>query len=153
MAKTICKRLRLPRRDVERVVFLVRMHMSFSGVIEKKTLRRWIGRYGREWVNDLIALGRADWGASGWRGDVPDLDAVERSLDEVVSEGAAFTTSDLAVDGYDVMEIMGWEPGPAVGQVIQKLYDLVLESPEMNEKDRLLHIVRTQGESWVQDVP
>lgn len=148
IAEAICRRFHLSRAEMVRVVSLVEMHMVFGGTITKKTLRRWIGHYGVQWVRDLVTLGRADWGASGWRGDTPDLDAIEHLLEEVLEEDQAFTLHDLAVDGHDIMDALGSAPGPHVGRILNRLYEVVLEDPSMNQEERLLALVHRHGREW-----
>ena len=54
----------------------------------------------------------------------------------------ALSVRDLRVDGRDVMEALGLSPGPAVGEVLEALLERVLETPELNERERLLAWVR-----------
>jgi len=50
------------------------------------------------------------------------------------------TLKDLAINGKDLMQ-MGMKPGPEIGQILAKLLDLVIESPELNTRDELIHLV------------
>ncbi len=151
MARDVCRRLRMPRNDTERVVTLVDMHMAIGGTLGKKALRRWVGRYSEAWVRDLIALGRADWGASGWRGEMPDLDRHERDLEELLAEEDAFRLGDLAVNGHDVMRELECAPGPAVGRVLERLYEMLLDDPTANDRERLLDLIRSKGPAWIRE--
>mgnify|MGYP002066190634 CR=1 FL=1 len=49
---------------------------------------------------------------------------------------------DLAVDGRDVMCEGGVEAGPEVGMVLAELLERVLEDPEMNDREKLLDLLR-----------
>jgi tRNA nucleotidyltransferase (CCA-adding enzyme) len=43
----------------------------------------------------------------------------------------------LAINGNDVMNILGIPQGPKVGEILEKLVNLVIEEPEMNTEEKL----------------
>jgi tRNA nucleotidyltransferase (CCA-adding enzyme) len=45
---------------------------------------------------------------------------------------------DLAVDGRDVMRVLGIPPGPEVGAVLGSLLERVLEDPGFNRRETLI---------------
>src|SRR3990167_8502902 len=48
----------------------------------------------------------------------------------------------LAVKGNDVMETLKIEPGPEVGKILNILLEEVLDSPVLNDRDKLVVRVR-----------
>lgn len=147
IALAACRRLRMPKRDTDHVVELVRMHMVSGDDVGKKAIRRWVAANGEAWVRDLILLRRADHIASGGDGDDnPFADRLSRELDEVVAEGSALGVQDLAINGRDVMEALGLEPGPRVGEILKSLLERVLEQPEINEAETLLALVKEMAD-------
>lgn len=52
--------------------------------------------------------------------------------------------SDLKVNGIDVMEITGLRPGKEVGEILKKLLDLVIDDPEINNKEKLTQIIKEE---------
>ena len=56
------------------------------------------------------------------------------------------TLSDLAVNGRDVMAVLGLAPGPEVGRVMQELFFWVTEDPERNTRERLLQHLEEKKE-------
>lgn len=50
--------------------------------------------------------------------------------------------SDLKVNGNDVMEITGLKPGKEVGDILKYLLDLILDDPELNEKEKLIELIK-----------
>jgi len=70
---------------------------------------------------------------------------IRERIERVRRSDAAFRITDLAVDGKDVMKILGIKPGPEVGAVLKKLFDSVLESPELNSKESLTRIIKEMG--------
>ena len=55
----------------------------------------------------------------------------------MLEAGYATRISDLAVCGRDLLEA-GVKPGKAVGETLQRLLELVLQSPEHNQREWLL---------------
>ena len=53
---------------------------------------------------------------------------------------AAFT--DLKVNGYDVMQITGIQPGKEVGVILQYLLDQTLDNPDLNERESLIELIK-----------
>ncbi|HHY39353.1 MAG TPA: polynucleotide adenylyltransferase, partial [Clostridia bacterium] len=60
-----------------------------------------------------------------------DATAGEAPLNEV----------DLAVNGNDVMKILGIPPGPEVGAVLRELLEIVLDDPSKNRREYLIDIL------------
>ena len=52
-------------------------------------------------------------------------------------EAVHSATADLAIDGSDLMEI-GIPAGPAIGTVLRRLLELVIEDPSRNTREFLL---------------
>ena len=52
---------------------------------------------------------------------------------------------DLVVNGKDVMEILKIKPGPKVGQVMNKLFEEVLEDSSKNTKKYILSRIEELG--------
>lgn len=52
--------------------------------------------------------------------------------------------SDLKVNGIDVMEVTGLRPGKEVGEILKKLLDLVIDDPEINNKEKLTQIIKEE---------
>jgi tRNA nucleotidyltransferase (CCA-adding enzyme) len=136
MADAILRRLKAPTALRERVIFLIRHHMT-SLPPERKILRRRLSQYGQEAVFQLLALQRADFGGKGVFGEVTDFDAVEAMLHTLIAEDACLRVKDLAVSGKDLMA-MGIPAGPQLGQCLNHLLEQVLDETLPNEKSALL---------------
>lgn len=138
IAKKIAERLRLSRKEIEKIEKLVRWHM-FT-VDENQTdsaIRRFITNVGLENVDDMIDLRIADrlgggtMTAKSWR-----MEEFRKRIDQVLEK--PFSISDLKVNGTDVMEITGLKPGKAVGEILQKLFEEVVEDSEKNNREFLV---------------
>jgi tRNA nucleotidyltransferase (CCA-adding enzyme) len=137
----ICTRLRFSNEERERIAHLVRHHLfHYNETWSDAAVRRWIQRVGRDRIADLYALNEADVRAKG-RDCTPDLAALaglKEHVERVLSKGAALSTSDLAVDGHDLMRELGLPPGRKLGELLKELLETVTQDPEKNEKEALL---------------
>ncbi len=137
IALTIARRLNFSKKDLEKIVTLVRWH-QFT-VDERQTdatLRRFINKIGKENLKDILDLRIGDRLGGGavqtsWR-----LRLFMKRLEEVQKQ--PFTVIDLKVDGYDVMKIYGISPGPLVGKILGELFNEVAMDKIKNDRDALL---------------
>jgi hypothetical protein len=135
--------------DVERVSLLVRHHMViYSPEWTDAAVRRFIARIGSRHVHDVIDLAIADVRTQG-RSDflVPLAEELRGRVAGELKKGSVIDRSALAVSGRDVMQHLGLEPGPRVGEIIATLLDRVMDDPALNEREVLLDIAaKEQGE-------
>ena len=139
IADAALRALRCDNATRERVLILVENHEMRTGH-GKKELRRLLARIGEENMRDLLLMRRADAAAHA-----PDAaarlaalaDEDERLLNEIAAEHGCLRVKDLAVSGNDLLAL-GLKPGPAVGETLSRLLDLVLDEAIPNEKEALL---------------
>lgn len=137
LVKKISKRLKLSNKQSDKLWRLVRYH-QFS-VDERQTdsaIRRFIRKVGLENVPDVLDLRVGDRLGGGARETSWRLEEFKKRLIEVQKQ--PFTVHDLKIDGYEVMKILNIPPGPKVGEVLQKLFEEVVEKKLPNEKKALL---------------
>ncbi|HHT28544.1 MAG TPA: HD domain-containing protein [Firmicutes bacterium] len=136
IAGKVMRRLCFDSKSIAYAQWLVQNHMH-QGEISRKVLRRWLSAQGETWIRDLLALRKADHIASGGS-DAPALSKAEADLDAILANEQVLKPSDLAVDGHDIMKLLQISPGPAVGQVLARLYEHILENPADNNRASLL---------------
>jgi tRNA nucleotidyltransferase/poly(A) polymerase len=141
-AGALLRRLKASNADTERVTALVaRQSDLFPPDAPPPGVRRWLMHMTPELAHDFfrlrIALCRADPGERGGR----DLLERWRSAHAVMLQHPALAIADLAIDGRDLKEL-GLRPGPRFGEILRALLDRVVEDPALNERDRLLRLVR-----------
>jgi hypothetical protein len=64
----------------------------------------------------------------------------QRRIIEVYENSAAHSLRDLKVNGRDIMERFDVPSGPSVGRVVAYLFDVVEESPKLNNRDDLFRL-------------
>lgn len=145
MAEPLLSRLRFSNEERERVVALVRHHLiCYDDSWSDAAVRRWIRRVSPELLGDLYELNRADVLGKG-RDASDDLDrlaSLKQRVAQLMAAGAAMATKDLAINGHDLMQIVGMKPGPALGKVLSTLLDEVIETPDLNQREPLLERAR-----------
>jgi len=146
IANDMLTRLRFSNEHVDAVTRLVRHHMYVADPAqEARTMRRFIRRVGPELLDRQFALRAADIVGSGLPKRGPENEAFQARIWEIVAEKPALSVRDLAIDGTDVIEALvaagkmprGSRGGPAVGLLLGKLLDLVLDNPAANEQASL----------------
>jgi len=138
MTAQILNRLRFPKKDIEKIVKLVRYHLFYynPGEVSESSVRRLVRKVGPENMEELLQVRMADRIGSGCPKAEPYKLRHLRYVIEKVSQDP-ISVKMLKVDGNDVMRIMKIRPGPKVGQVLDILLSYVLEDPKRNEKEKL----------------
>jgi tRNA nucleotidyltransferase (CCA-adding enzyme) len=140
LAEEILRRLHYSNRVIGDVVVLIREHM-LALEMGAPAQRRLVARVGSDLLPSLLSVRLADILAHSVERVKSSLDEYEsfvKRLKKTLAEGCAFSLSDLAVDGNDIIEATGVRPGPLVGQILQQLWDDVLNNPDHNQRDYLL---------------
>lgn len=130
MAEAICGRLRLPGRDTERVVELVRHHLRFKDFpkMRRSTQMRFLRMEGFE---EHLELHRLDCLAS--HGDLANYELARRLLEETPQE--QIKPAPL-VRGDDLIA-QGYTPGPLFKKILQTVEDAQLEGKLHTREDAI----------------
>ena len=150
IAKPILERLKFSPLLQENILLLIKMH---DVAIEPTTagVKRALHRHFNDDVplfETLCAIKRADTAAQAPRCSnraeiARQLSAV---LAEVLENDQAFSLSQLAIDGSDVMRTCALGPGPAVGALLDAALDAVIEGRVPNEREALREFVRNNAQ-------
>ncbi len=133
MTKKILERLKFSRKDIEKIVKLVRYHLFYYNVgeVSESSVRRLVRKVGIENIDELLEVRQADRIGSG----VPKAEPYKlrhlRYIVEKVSRDP-ISPKTLKVSGEDVMRILNVPPGPKVGQVLSYLLGQVVNDPKKN---------------------
>ncbi len=72
------------------------------------------------------------------------LEEIYRTAEEIYRRGDCISLKMLAVTGNDLIQA-GMKPGKQLGETLNRLFALVLENPELNQKERLLQEIGKKG--------
>ncbi|MFI5199811.1 MAG: polynucleotide adenylyltransferase, partial [Candidatus Limnocylindrales bacterium] len=132
-------RLHFPRAVVERVGLLVRNHMfNYESSWSDTAVRRLIGRLGPAPLAELLALRQADNLGSGLPADAGGLDELRTRIAAQLEAKAVLDRSGLAIDGDDLIRELGLSEGPALGAILDRLVEVVINDPAQNDGQTLL---------------
>jgi poly(A) polymerase/tRNA nucleotidyltransferase (CCA-adding enzyme) len=144
-ARAIAQRLRLSRHNTQRVFLLVRFHMFYYQPHNTDAaIRRFMRNVGLENVNDILDLREADRLGSGARKTSWRLEEMKARMTEQLHQPFAIT--DLKINGTDLMETFSLQPGRVIGEILQNLFEQVLENPDLNQKEKLLELAARELE-------
>jgi tRNA nucleotidyltransferase (CCA-adding enzyme) len=154
-AKRVLRRWKFPNDVVREVCHLVGNHMFwYQDEWTGAAVRRFIRKVGLDKIQTLFALRRADNIGSGARAPrMVKLDQLWRRVEEEIARQSAFSLHDLKVRGTDIMDTLGIPQGPAVGRALDWLFEQVLEDPALNERERLLALVREHRDDLLRPSP
>jgi putative nucleotidyltransferase with HDIG domain len=131
----LMNRLRFSRKDIEKVVKLVRFHLFYYNVDEvgEASVRRLIREVGVENMEELLQLRFCDRIGSG----VPKAEPYKlRHLKYIIEKVGQdpISVKKLKVSGEDVMKVLEIKASPKVGAVLDILLGKVLNDPKNNTK-------------------
>lgn len=141
IARNIAQRLRLSKKQREKLIILVRWHQFTCD--ERQTdsaIRRFIRNVGKENLKDMLALRVGDRLGGGAKETSWRLEKFKKRLVEVQKQ--PFSVTDLKVNGNDVMKILGIPSGPKVGQILNQLFAEVETNKTKNKRENLLKRIK-----------
>jgi tRNA nucleotidyltransferase (CCA-adding enzyme) len=148
----VLSRLRFSNEQRAKIVALVRHHLiCYSDDWTDAAVRRWLRRITPALAPDLYELGVADALGKGRDAgeDVAAIGRLKARGEALLAAGAALSTRDLAINGSALMKELGLTPGPLIGEILERLVELVTDEPAANTPERLLaaarDVVRTRG--------
>ena len=145
----ILKRLRFDNKTIAEVTHLVRMHMyHYTKEYTDAGIRRFINNAGiteKDISNigefPLFKLRRAERLGNG-RKKLPvtprQID-FEKRIVEIYNNSSGLTLTDLAIDGNDIMNVFNIKPSKEIGIILRYLLNIIIENPEDNNRNTLLH--------------
>lgn len=159
MVEEIMKRLKFSKTEIEKTKALVRNHMFYyphtEGEVDREKMdklmltqwsdsavRRFLKRVGEENIEDLFKLRIADASSNPNTAFKPEeITELQKHISKVRQEDMALKITDLDINGEDLKSI-GVEPGKKMGDILNKLLDMVIEDPLLNTKEKLLEEAR-----------
>jgi tRNA nucleotidyltransferase (CCA-adding enzyme) len=144
ITRRIMRRLKFSNEEISRVSNLVVNHMfHYKDEWTDGAVRRFIRKVGLGNLDDLILLRLADRRGNGQRDGLPlPIIELQKRIEKVIEQDNALTVRDLDIDGHMIMNEFNLKPGPVIGRILNELLEIVLDNPEMNERDILLNKAR-----------
>lgn len=140
-AATRMKKWNMSNRQIEEVSHLIRNQLPPGAETwTDLEFRRYIARVGSDFLDDVAVLAEAERTARGLA-NLDSMRVIRSRIQEQEGIISAMRVHDLAIDGGEVMKVLGLKPGPQIGGVLKYLFEKVLESPDLNTREHLLEIL------------
>ncbi len=146
MTGQILHRLKFSKKDIEKVVRLVRYHLFYYNVdeVSESSVRRLVRQVEPENMEELLQLRMADRIGSG----VPKAEPYKlRHLKYIIEKASQdpISVKMLKLSGKNVIDVLKIKPGPKVGQILDVLLGHVLTDPKKNKKEFLEREIKKLG--------
>lgn len=139
MSRQIMNRLKFNHKTMYSVGILIREHMSKLQNPKTSTVKKLIQRTGRENIGRLIDLMIADETGSAPPHNFKPFEDLRKKVEDIMNHNDPIHMTDLAIDGQDLIKL-GFQQGPEIGKVLKQLLEYVLDTPELNNKEKLLEL-------------
>ncbi len=140
IAGKILKRLKFSNHDIKYITHLVKYHMFYyTSEWTDGAVRRFIRNVGVENIESLFTLRDADRVGNGMKQGVPEvyINFKER-IKKILEIDNAFKIKDLNINGDILMKNLSLSPGRLIGEILNYLLEIVLDNPNLNNKEELL---------------
>ncbi|WP_035283093.1 MULTISPECIES: HD domain-containing protein [unclassified Clostridium] len=142
ISEKILKSLKYDNDTVNKVLTLVKYHDCT--LKSKLSIKRMLNKIGEDLFRDLIKVKKADILAQNpiySEERLINLINVEDKLNIILAENECFMLKDLKINGRDLISL-GYDKGKEIGETLQYLLNLVIENPELNDREKLINIVK-----------
>ncbi len=138
IAEKIMRRLKFPRREIERITWVVKHHFMMKQLLEMP-----LGRQRHWFLNegfpDLLLLFYAD-AAGTTPTDLSLFERVKAAYEECLDHFPQMPKPFLS--GEDIMKILNLKPGPEVGKVAHQIMEKQL-SHEIKSREEAVSFIKT----------
>lgn len=141
MTKQILRRLKFDNDTTNKVVKLVHFH-DYRMPVQSKNVRKAISKIGEELFPLYLEVRMADTLAQSdyqLQEKIQNIKDVRVCYEQILERKECVSLKTLAVTGSDLIE-SGMKPGKEIGEMLNKLLQIVIEKPEYNTKEILLKI-------------
>lgn len=142
IATDILRRLKAPKKCIERIPALIQWHMyDFDCQTSEKKLRRFfVAHYAL--LDDLLAIKQADYSAcKDVLSPAPTCVRWQALLQKMRAENVPFTIKQLSISGKDLLPLL---PPSKIAETLRALLLHTAVCPQDNTPERLLRLAKTR---------
>jgi tRNA nucleotidyltransferase (CCA-adding enzyme) len=138
----ILKRMRFKNAVIKKVIILTKENWQVLNFSKKINIRQLASRVGIENLEDFWELKKILIRGSrrSERFKSNEIERAENNLKGTLQERPPVSLKDLAVKGKDLIEL-GYNEGKEIKAILNRLLNLVLEKPALNQKEKLLEMI------------
>ena len=142
MSDIILRRLKYDNDTINKVKTLIEYH-DYDIAENKKSIKKVLNKIGIEMLYDLLKVKEADSKAQNqiyFNERNAKIQNIKLLIEGILNEKECFSVKDLAVNGNDLINA-GYKQGKEIGDILNRLVEVVIENPELNQKEKLLSLI------------
>ena len=140
IAREVLRRLKFDNDTLHKVEKLVFYH-DYRPALTDKSVRKFVTKISKELFPSYLLVQKADTLAqSEYKREekLANIAEVSRIFDGIIEREECLCLKDLAVNGKDLIDF-GIKPGKEIGEILNGFLEMVIENPELNDKENLLN--------------
>lgn len=140
LTNLILTRMKYPTSNIQKITELIKYH-DVDIAASTKGIKRFLNKIGEDQFRKLLSLKKADILAQNLQmrdKRMEKLSLIEEILNNVISQNACTSLSNLAINGKDLLEL-GVPQGKYIGEILNQLLNLVIEEEIENNRVDLLN--------------
>ncbi len=149
LVRDVLVRLKFPNKVTETVGLLVREHgFDENAAWTDAALRRFVARLGEAHLDPFFAFLEANR-ANRVDGELrrQRIAVLRRRITQLLEQKPPLNPRALALNGNQVMRVLGVGPSPTVGEATRFLMEQVLDDPSLNTSESLTGLLRNWARS------
>ncbi|MGB9642157.1 MAG: CCA tRNA nucleotidyltransferase [Candidatus Ratteibacteria bacterium] len=157
MSIKVCEKLKVSQKDAETIGLLIRHHLRPHLLAKENPTDNALTRFIREIgvnMKGLFIIARADITSKNEKKVHQGREKILALYERIkqVSKKMRLAKFKLAIDGFDIMEILNIKPGRQVGIIKKNLEELVLSGKIENKKKMLKEYLKKAGPDILEGV-
>jgi len=143
LANGILNRLRFDKETIKKISKLIFYH-DLDINDNEKAIRKVISKVGEDSFIELLEVQKAD--AMGQNRIYLDkrilkLDNIKKIYNDIINSNQCLNIRDMAINGNDLI-LIGMQPGIDLKNMLNYLFECILENPELNDKQKLIDLAK-----------
>lgn len=148
MTIEIMKRFKTSNILMEDVANIVHYHMNNKDEIEISGLKRMLNKFGKTNIYNLFKVQMADTICSNNIGENKNrIINREKKVADILNQEEPYSRKHLKINGNDLIKI-GYKEGRLIGEILEYLFELVLEDNKLNEKNILEELAKEKYKEY-----
>lgn len=149
ISRKILNRLRFDNKTIKETLKLIREHMNVLDNPNNSNIKRLITRVGLDSIENLYSLQEADiLSLKDPSVATHKIVKMREVTSNILIAKEPLSLKDLAITGNDLINELGLSKGKIIGDVLKKLFNIILDYPDLNNKKDLLKEAKKILESY-----
>lgn len=140
ITEKILKRMKYSNEIIIKTLKIIDEHMTvYNDKFSDKAVKRLMKRIEPMSIDELVAFQIADIKATANPEKFKHVIALKNRVEVIKNKKEPLSITDLAINGNDLINL-GVPEGKEIGDILNYLFEIVLEKPEFNNQNKLLSL-------------